>query len=250
MRTCVRTLRILEALSSGEKLSVSELGRMLGLHKSTVYRFLETLCREGYVVQDPHDEKYRLSLKILRLGHNLLSNLDYRNVARPYLEQLAAQTGETAYLAVLDEGQVLYLDRVSLTDKLQTMCKIGDRNFVHCTALGKAQIAYLPEEKVEQIISMWGMPALTSHTITDLGVLKERLAEVRKLGYAVDDVEAEDDVRCVAAPIRDYTGSVVAAVSVSGPSSRVTLERIHLELAKAVAHTARQISLELGYIDS
>jgi DNA-binding IclR family transcriptional regulator len=247
MRSCSRTLRILEVLASAKEMGVTDIAGAVGFHKSTVYRFLDTLVKEGYVIQNPETEKYRLSFKVLRLGYNLLSNMDLRNIARPFMEHLAHVTKETVYLTTMDDGMVLYLDKVNLTENLQTFHKVGDRNFVHCTATGKVQAAFLPEDKVDAIINRWGMPRCAKNTITDPDDFKKHLNEIRQCGYAVDDIEAEDDVRCVAAPIRDYTGNVAAGLSISGPATRMTLEKIKKELVPIVVETADDISRKLGY---
>jgi len=247
MRSCSRTLRILEVLASGKEMGVTDIGNAVGLHKSTVYRFLDTLEKEGYVIQNPETEKYRLSFKVLRLGYNLLSNMDLRNTARPFMEHLAHITRETIYLTTLDEGQVLYLDKINLTENLQTFHKVGDKNYMHSTATGKVQAAFLPEEKVDAIIGTWGLPPRTKNTITDPGIFKEHLGKIRKCGFAIDDIEAEDDVRCIAAPIRDYTGNVIAGLSISGPATRMTPERIQKDLVSVVVETADDISRKLGY---
>jgi len=249
MRSCIRTLRILEVLSSGKELGVTEIGKYAGLHKSTAYRFLDTLEHEGYVTQNPETEKYKLSYKILSLGFNLIGKMDVRNAARPYMEKLARLTGETIYLTIVDSGQIIYIDKVNFTENLQTFHKVGDKNYVHCTASGKAQIAFFPESEIYNIIQMWGLPKQTNNTITNVDVLKEQLEEIRSRGYAIDDRESEEDVRCVASPVFDYTGNVVAALSISGPITRMTLEKLENDYSHLIVKATADVSKELGYND-
>jgi DNA-binding IclR family transcriptional regulator len=249
LRSCLRTLRILEVLSSGEEMGVTEIGKYTGLHKSTAFRFLETLEHEGYVKQNPDTEKYRLSYKVLSLGFNLIEKMDVRIAARPHMEKLAIMTGETVYLTIVDSGQILYIDKVNLTENLQTFHKVGDKNYVHCTASGKAQIAFFSEAEFNDIFQKWGLPKQTKNTITDINVLKEQLKEVRIRGYAIDDRESEEDVMCVASPIFDYTGNVVAALSISGPITRLTVKKIERDFSHLIVDVTADVSKELGYSD-
>lgn len=249
LRSCLRTLRILEVLSSGKEFGVTEIGKYTGLHKSTVYRFLDTLEHEGYVTQNLETEKYKLSFKILSLGFNLISSMDVRNTARPFMENLARVTGETVYLTIVDACQIIYIDKVNFTENLQTFHKAGDKNFVHCTASGKAQAAFLSDAEFNYIIQKWGLPKQTKNTITELKILKEQLSEIKICGYAIDDKESEDDVMCIASPIFDYTGNVIAGLSISGPITRITLEKIKQDYSRLIVKTSSDISRELGYIE-
>ncbi len=249
LRSCLRTLRILEVLSSGKEMGVTEIGKYAGLHKSTAYRFLDTLEHEGYVKQNPETEKYKLSYKVLSLGFNLIEKMDVRNAARPYMEKLDRVTGETIYLTIVDSSQILYIDKVNLTENLQTFHKVGDKNYVHCTASGKAQIAFFSEAEFNDIFQKWGLPKQTMNTITDINVLKEQLKEVRIRGYAIDDRESEEDVMCVASPIFDYTGNVVAALSISGPITRLTVKKIERDFSHLIVDVTADVSKELGYSD-
>ncbi|WP_213950580.1 IclR family transcriptional regulator [Tepidanaerobacter syntrophicus] len=249
LRSCLRTLEILEALSCGKELGVTEIGKYTNLHKSTVYRFLDTLEHKGYVTQNPETGKYKISFKILNLGFNLISNMDIRTVARPFMEDLARKTGETVYLTMIDAGQIIYIDKVNFTENLQTFHKVGDKNFVHCTASGKAQAAFLPEEEFDYIIQKWGLPKQTKNTITDIDILKKQLDKVKALGYAIDNRESEDDVMCVASPIFDYTGNVVASLSISGPITRINLEKINRDYSQLILKAAADISRELGCLN-
>lgn len=150
---------------------------------------------------------------------------------------------------MIDAGQIIYIDKVNFTENLQTFHKVGDKNFVHCTASGKAQAAFLSEEEFDYIIQKWGLPKQTKNTITDIDVLKKQLDKVKALGYAIDNRESEDDVMCVASPIFDYTGNVVASLSISGPITRINLEKINRDYLQLILKTATDISRELGCLN-
>lgn len=242
-----RAISILEFLGDNPKgVGVSELSRQLNLPKSTVHRILDTLLQNGYVEKNIDNDRYKLGLKIVELSNKILSNMELRNEARPYLEELMNYANEVVHLCVLRDGEMVYIDKVECPNPIRLYSQIGRRIPVHCTAVGKATLAFLPQEEAIRILKEKGMPRRTQNTITDLQTLLNQLEETRQLGYAVDDIENEEGVRCIAAPIFDYRGRVTAAISISGPDYRVTKERIP-ELAEKLKETARKISERLGY---
>lgn len=242
-----RALKILEVLGKNPKgLGVTEISREVDLHKSTVYRLLSTLAKWGYVEQEKENEKYKLGLKIIELSNNVLSNLELRKVARPYLEELMEYANEVVHLCVLRDGEAVYIDKVECPNTIRMYSQIGKRAPVHCTGVGKALLAFLPQEEAISILKTKGLPQKTPSTITSLEEMLNHLEEIKKLGYSIDDVEHEEGIRCVAAPIFDHTGQVVASLSVSGPDYRVTRERVP-ELAVKVKEIAQKISRRLGY---
>ena len=241
-----RVVDILEAfLWLGPQLGVSELSRALGLKKATTHRLLGSLRRRDFVAQDPVTRRYRLGMKLWELGSQATSQIGWIDRAKPFLQQLTDETGETAHLAVLDDGQVLYIDKVESTRSLRMPSQVGRRLPAHCTGVGKALLAHLPVVDVSSIVSRRGMPVFTNRTITNLAALQADLKEVRRRGYSVDDEEIEEGLRCIGAPVRDHSGRVVAAVSIAGPSSRLP----DVTLAKhgaVVLAGARAISTALG----
>jgi DNA-binding IclR family transcriptional regulator len=166
--------------------------------------------------------------------------------ARPFLIELRDFAQETVHLVVMDQGHVAYVDKVECSKAVRMHSAVGDRALVHCTAVGKAMLAFMPQEDVERILDDHGLPARTPQTITDRGRLREELKKVRRLGYAVDDIENEEGIRCLGAPIFDHQGRPAAALSVSGPAYRLSMERT-LELAEGVMETAFMVSQQLGY---
>ncbi|MEW8958211.1 MAG: IclR family transcriptional regulator [Moorella sp. (in: firmicutes)] len=242
-----KSLKILEALAAaGEGLGLSELSRRLSLNKSTVYRMLTTFKVHGYVDQEPVTGKYTLGFKILELSSSLLERLDVRAVAHPFLKELAEKSGEVAHMVIRDGTEAVYIDKVEGNRTIRMYSQIGRRVALHSTAVGKAILAFLPPEEVEEIIGEKGLPAFTPRTITSLTTLQAELAGVRERGYAVDDGENEEGIRCVGAPIFDHQGQVIAALSISGSVITVTLERLPI-LGLLVRRASGEISRRLGY---
>jgi DNA-binding IclR family transcriptional regulator len=226
-------------------MGVSELGRKLSLHKSTVSRLLATLESEGLLERAPGTEKYRLGHEILRLAGQAAHLGDVRSVARPVLVELAEVSRETANLAVLEGTQVHNVDQVSGPHLVRIGNWVGRRTPPHCVANGKALLAYQPSAEIERLLEA-PLEVFTPHTITDPAALRAELALVRAQGYASAVGEIEDGLNAVAAAVYDAAGQVSAAVSVSGPAYRVTAERIP-ELAQLTRAAAAKISARLGY---
>ncbi|MGM0651967.1 MAG: IclR family transcriptional regulator [Bacillota bacterium] len=245
-----RALNILEVMAEiSEPVTVTELANKVNLKTSTAHRLLTTLLYRGYVEQDKGSTRYRLGLKILEIANAVTSFSDIRSVARPYLEELVARCNETSNLTVLDENEIVYIDQIESHNYIivKMFAQVGNRGPVHCTASGKALLAYLPEEKLDQVLSVIDYKQYTSETITDPELLKKELIRVRKDQYAVDWGEMEENVRCIAAPIFDYAGKAVASIGVSGPSSRITHHYMNNELSEIVKEVAEKASARLGY---
>lgn len=247
--TVKKAMDILDCLGeTGVPLSASEISRKLGMSRSTVYRLLTTLATGGYVGQDPaNPEKYRLGFKIPELASSLLGSIQLRQQALPFLQELKDIANETVHLVVMDRGKVTYIDKVECSQAVRMHSAIGRRGFAHCTAVGKAMLAFMSKTEVENVIKEHGLPVCTPNTITEKETLLEELERVRLQGYAVDDIENEEGIRCVGAPIFDHQGRPVAALSMSGPAFRLSMERVK-ELTGAVISTASKISRQLGYL--
>ncbi|MCG0277302.1 MAG: IclR family transcriptional regulator [Thermanaeromonas sp.] len=242
-----RALIILEALAKAEgPVSLSSLSAEVGLHVSTVHRLLSTLARRGFVEQEPNQGRYRLGLKIFEIGHRALYSLDIRAVARPFLRQLVEEFNETANLAVLDGTEVVYIDQVESKNMIKMMARPGTRVPAYCTGAGKVLLAGLPAFQLERVLSTLNLRPYTAASITSVEQLKKELEQVRRQGYAIDRGELEEGVRCVAAPIINHEQRVVAALSVSGPSNRITEELLQGRLVEAVCRAARAVSEALG----
>jgi DNA-binding IclR family transcriptional regulator len=241
-----RAIAVLRAFSpETPSLGVSDLARRVGLHKSTVHRFLATLERHGFVVQDAAGGQYRLGLQLLELGTLVLASIELRKVARRYLEEVHRACGETVHLAILDEGEVVYIDKIEATRGVRMYSSIGRRSPAHCTGLGKALLAWQPAGELQQIIQRRGLLAYTGRTITSPETLRDHLALVRLRGFAIDHGEHEEFIRCAAAPVFDHTDQVVAAVSIAAVGVDVESPRFQ-EFANLVQQCARAISEALG----
>ncbi|BCJ87609.1 IclR family transcriptional regulator [Effusibacillus dendaii] len=247
VKSVERAMHILEQVSLARNgVGVTELANEMKMQKSTVHRVLSTLSRLGYIQQDPETERYKLGYKLLEVSSRLLSSLDVRREAMPYLQQLADLTNEVIHLVVLDKGDVVYIEKVEGTETIRMHSRVGHRAPVHCTGVGKAILAHLPEAQVREIIRQYGMEPHTPHTIANLDDLLDNLQLIREQGFALDLEENELGITCVAAPIHDHTGKVVASISVSAPTHRMQPGQLELR-AQQVRDIGRKISARLGY---
>jgi DNA-binding IclR family transcriptional regulator len=242
-----KILTILECFSTVDRsLSVSELAERSGLPHSTTHRLVVSLRQIGLLDQDGTRSEYRLGLKLFELGNTVLINMDIHNEARAYVEMLGEEAGEGVHLCVFDGWRMSFVDRaVGGRSGNNNSTIVMEVSPCHCTGVGKAALAFQPEATVERIIRL-GLPAYTRNTITDPQALREELAAIRGRGYALDLGEVETTIHCVAAPIRNASGKVIAAISVSGNARRLPDERLH-ELAPLVMKHAGLISARLGY---
>jgi DNA-binding IclR family transcriptional regulator len=241
-----RAVDILESfVRIGPELGVSELSRALGLNKATAHRLLTTLKRRDLVSQDPVTRRYRLGMKLWELGSRATADFSWIDRVHPYLERLTAEMGETTHMAILEGSEILYVDKVETSRSLRMPSQVGRRLPAHCTALGKAMLAYLTDDVLDWVISRQSLVRATAKTITDPVRLRTELELIRKQRYAVDNEELEEGLRCIAAPIRDHLGRVIAAVSSAGPTARLRLEDVPQDAA-LVMKAAGDISIALG----
>ncbi|MCL6632264.1 MAG: IclR family transcriptional regulator [Alicyclobacillus herbarius] len=245
-----KALLLLEVISDYPRgVAITELSSRTGMYKSTIHRLLGTLMKRGFVEQDGQSGRYKLGYTLLDLGMRLLASIDLRSEALPHLQELARQANEVVHLALLDQGEVVYIEKVETPQTIRMHSRVGKRVPVHATGLGKAILAFLPIEEVQALIRRYGLPKLTEFTVTDEQTLLESLERIRQLGYAIDVEEHELGICCVAAPIFDNAGQVVAACSVSGPRQRLDPARLQ-ELSPVVVQTGRRISERLGHLAS
>jgi len=242
-----KTFSILDILiQHGSSMHMTEISKKLDLYPSTTHRILDTLKHWGYIEQDPHTQKYQLGLKALELGMAKLHQMDLVREATPYLKELVKQCNETVHLGVLEGGEVLYLAKEESSQTIRMISYVGKRAPLHCTALGKVLLAYLSAEERKKILGEKVLPRLTENTITDKMELEKELGKVREQGFALDREENEKDVRCVAAPIRNYLGEVIAALSISSPIFRID-KNAQNNLKVALIEVSEKISKRLGY---
>jgi IclR family KDG regulon transcriptional repressor len=242
-----KTFSILEILlQHGSAINMTEISEKLGLYPSTIHRILDTLKHRGYVEQDPKTQKYRLGLKLLELGMAKLHQMDLVKEATPYLKELVKLCNETVHLGVREEGEVLYLAKEESSQTIRMISYVGKRAPLHCTALGKVLLAHLSTEERKKTLGGKVLCRLTENTITDEEELEKELGKVREQGFALDREENEKDVRCIAAPIRNYQGKVIAAISISSPIFRID-KNAQNNLKEALIETSEKISKRLGY---
>ena len=251
VQTIERTSLILDILGqSPQGISIRELSAKIKLPKGTIHRLLSSLSFFGYARQDIKTRNYFLGFKLVELGNLLLSQLDLRKEAEPFLRDLAERTKETVHMVFLDRDEIVYIDKVESDHNpsgLRMASRIGLRNPAHSSAVGKMILSNFSEEELRSFLKEKSLLRRTANTITDPIQLREHLKSVRKQGYAVDDEENEKGIRCVAAPIYNEIGKTVAAISITGPAFRVTRKIIQETLKKEVMETAFGISTRLGF---
>jgi DNA-binding IclR family transcriptional regulator len=230
-----------------DELGVTELSKRLKLHKNNVFRLLATLESRNYIEQNRVTENYRLGLKTLELGQTFIKQMGLLRQSRPVLEALVKECNETTYVAILKDFHIVYLDTVETDLTVRVVPRVGSRLPAYCTAAGKVQLAYMTDEELDNYIPGKELKRFTPNTIIDKDQFRKHLAVVAEQGYAVDNEELDNGVRCVGAPIRDYTRRIIGAVSISGPSMRFTDERVEKELIPLVKKAGEEISTKLGY---
>lgn len=242
-----KILTILECFSTVDRsLTVSELAERSMLPHSTTHRLVASLRQIGLLDQDGNRSDYRLGLKLFELGNTVLINMDIHTEARAHVELLGLEVGEDVHLCVFDGWRMTFIDRASGgRSGNQNSTIVMEFSPCHCTGVGKAALAYQPEQTIDRIIKL-GLPAYTRNTITDPQELRSELAKIRERGYSLDLAEVEVNVHCVAAAIYNSSGKVVAAISISGSAKRLPEDRLH-ELAPLVVKHAKLISARLGF---
>ncbi len=242
-----RALALLQHLARhGGEHGVRSLATALDLPPSTTFRLLETMERAGFVRQNAATDRYAIGVQAVQLGITALGALDLTAIAPQYLQTLAAETGESAFLAVRDDTQIVYLLKQEGQRSIRTTAVLGSRRPLHCTALGKAYLATMPPADGEALLQRAGMPAFTQHTMTDWATLQHELALVCERGYTTDHEEVEEGLMCIGAPVRDHHGVTIAAISMAGPTGRILPHEEHY--GRTVAATALAISTALGYV--
>jgi IclR family pca regulon transcriptional regulator len=228
-------------------LSFAEIVTALKSNKSTTFRVLSTLQAMGYLERVPATRRYRPSLKVLQLGFTAINRLEVRQVARPYLEQLAQELDETVSLCVLNGTDVVYVDRVRNRAIVGVVLDIGSHLPAHCTTMGKILLADLPPKDLESFLNGAELTRYTARTVTEKEALFTEFSQIRRNGYALSNGELAAGLRAAGTAIRDNSGKVVAAINVSGSATTISLRRLKKEIVPALMRAAARISLALGY---
>ena len=243
--TALKALRMLEAVSaSARPISVAEAAEAVAVDKATAYRMLMTLVEAGYVIRDELAKRYRLSYKVVSLSRNLLAENEVSALIHQTLAQLSAVTHETLHYSVLDGDETVLVQRVKGTQLVTIDFQIGDRSKLYCTSIGKALLAFQDVRFIEHIIAA-GLPARASNTLTEPDAFRQALHRIRAQGYALDDHEFSDNMRCIAVPVFERRGRVHGGISISGPDSRFTLEKLEA-LQDPLLKASRELSMQLG----
>lgn len=244
-----RGLGILEIIAkSGKGIRMAEVSREIGLHTSTTFHLLRTLSTLGYLVQDEATREYLLGSKVFCLAASAWTEVQISKMAKPLLAEMAHETGETSHLAILERGEAIVIDKIDGSSPVRLTDRVGYPRPAHCTAIGKVLLAHLPEAELKVFLKATDLRPLTPKTITAASILEPELERVRKQGYAFDDEEFAQGIRCLAAPVRNFTGQVVAAIGVSGPVWRVSLDRV-AQLTEFVRVMGHRLSQQLGHSD-
>jgi DNA-binding IclR family transcriptional regulator len=251
LESLARGLAVLSSFSEEKPaLSLTEISHNLKINKTTALRILSTLEALGYLRRDPDTKLYRPGLAVFRLGFIVLDGLEVRQIASPYLKKLAQGVSETINLVVLDDSEVVYIDRFESRRPIYAHRAIGTRLPVYCTATGKALLAFLSSAEVAEIVDKISWVKHTDTTVDSTPVLLRQLRQVRQSGFATNDGELVPELRAVAAPIFQSDGQVVAAVNITVPSHRMSIENVVDQFAPELVHTCRQISEAMGFSDS
>lgn len=246
IQAVAHALDVLEQFHGDGELGVTELSKRLKLHKNNVFRILATLESRSYIEQNRATENYRLGTRCLQLGQSYIQHMGLLRQARPIMSEIVKTCHESSYVAVIRKGQVVPLDVVESDQAVRIISHVGEALPLHCTAAGKVHLAFEPLEEVQRDLPE-ELTQYTDTTIVDRRALLEQLKTIATSGYALENCEYQQDVRTVAAPIRDYTRTVVGSVAVSGPAYRMSPERIEKEFAPIVLQAGRELSTRLGY---
>lgn len=249
IQSLARAMALLEHLAGeGKSTGITAIANHVGLHKSTCFGLLHTLQELGYVVQNKETGRYNLGIKVFELGSAYIGNLDLRGLAGPHLEDLAAHSLETVHLVIREGLHAVYLDKIEGPHAMTISSQVGKRARLHCTGVGKVILAHMDEQTQAEILSK-PLERLTEYTFTDRKALAQHLKAIKENGMGIDDEEIELGLCCIAAPIFDSSGNVIAAISISGPKTRLTEDRLET-LSENLQQSTRAISRQMGFSGS
>lgn len=246
LSTVDHALAVIEYLAEREEAGISQISRDIGLAASTTHRLIASLTQREYLVQNPKTKKYQLGLKIFQLGSSVANRFGIRQAAMVNMEKLSLESGETVNLGILDKTNVIYLEKILNDDPIRIELQVGRAVPAHCTGLGKAILAFQSPEKREAILSEISFDKRTKNTITSRDILRTELEKIRKQGYAIDNGELIEGIRCIAVPVFSQNQNVVAAISIAGPTFRLDNKRVK-DLVQMVKKAADDTSKYLGW---
>ncbi len=248
IKSVSHALDLLEVFTGNEpELGVTEIGKRLGLHKNNVFRILATLETRGYVEQNRSTDNYRLGLKPLELGKAFLRNCALTSQCKEGVKNLVSLCNETASVGVFRGGKVIYIDVEETTESVRVVSRLGAALPAYCTSIGKVLLAFREQDEILTYLKKTPLTAFTEKTVTDGEALNHQFSLIRRQGYAIDNEEYELSVKCLAVPVKDHSGSVVAGLSISGPAHRLPAPRIEDELIPSLINAGQELSKRLGY---
>ncbi|MDR3436519.1 IclR family transcriptional regulator [Telmatospirillum sp.] len=243
--TALKALTVLDFLGEQKRaVSVNDVADGIGADRATAYRMLMTLVQAGYVLRDASQKNYRIGFKVLTLARNLVSDDERSRAILDCLRQISDETGETVHYTALDSDTTVLVFRAKGTQRVSVDFQIGDRSPLPCTSIGKVLLAYSNQRFVERIIAQ-GLTKVAPRTITDADAMRQELATVRAQGYAIDDLEFAEDMRCIAVPVFENGAQVPGGISISGPSSRFDLVKLD-QLRQILMPRALELSRKLS----
>ena len=248
VETLIKFFKIIDLLENSSELRLKDIAEKLDIDKSTIHRFLKTLLKYNFVRINPSNKKYSLGLKFLNTATKIIDSIDIRNIAHPYLIELEKSSNETIHLTTFDGKRVVYIDKIESIKPIRMYSRIGNVAPINCTAAGKAILAFQKNGIVNSIIESLDFIPLTKNTITNKEDFIKNLEDIRNKGFAIDDSEHEENICCIAAPIRDYSREVKYAVSISAVSTRVDLKKL-ISFKDILIEKTDRISKELGFIE-
>ena len=244
-KTVEKAIFIINGISNNKSISISELSKKLKYDRATTYRIINTLFENGFLIKK--ENKYKLSAKFLNISLKLLEEMDIREIARPRLEELSNISDEVIYLTILENDELIIIDKIDSKQSIRIFSKIGQRLPLYCTATGKIFLSYLPEEKTNRILTEIKMEKHTPNTITDIQILKKQFSEIRQKGYAIGDSEYDIYKRTIGAPIFNHGREIVACIAIAGTINTLTDDKLY-KLIEPVKNIASEISKTLGLL--
>ncbi len=250
IQVVAKAIRAIETLAEADtELGVTEVATALGISRNASFRLLYTLEKAGFVDKNLEAKKYRLGVRLFELGNLVMQTSDLRHLVTPLLKPLHEEFHETVSLAILHDGQVLYVERLESPRSLRTSFTVGSRAHAHSTSVGKAMLAFLPRKEVDGIIAKHGLPQMTSHTITDAEQLRQALERVCQLGYSTDCGENVEGVCCFGAPILDRWNRPIAGISISGPEHRLSDQERRKRIGQMIVRVSHELSRIHGWTE-
>ncbi len=247
MTTIEKAIDVLEIfLTRDDEISLSELARLSGLNITTTHRIVVTLAKRGYLSQKQKRQKYSLSTKFLQYSNVLSRRMKIRDIAFPIADALNKMVGESVNIAITDRNEVVYIEHIETNKSLRIFTQVGNRVPLYCTGVGKVFLAQMSDEELQNSINSTDLLPHTVNTVTDIERLKKELEQVKTEGVATDNEEMEIGVKCIASPVKNSEGNVIAAISVSGPTARLGNKRVN-EIKMLVKSCAAEVSRALGY---